>query len=532
MAKLSDFTKPKNLNTKKDTNEKKGRGYLKKYDSSQGAFSQAFGNIDESGRQLVIDTVQPLIHPIETAKSIYALGKSILALNKNYDGDDNGTLARQVGSHFADRYGGLEKLKKTFATDPLGMLSDLSIPFTGGAKLATKGSKLASDVGSKVVKAANLIDPVNLALYGTGQSIKGATKTLPHLFGTSTGAGSQVIKQAYKSGAEGGSSQSAFRNNIEGKVDAVTVANQAIKNLKDKSKANSEIFMNDKTKLKLKDKKINIEKVEIEIQKFIDSKTDRGQLEISELGQKKLDKIQKILNDFKLDISRHDAAGLDFVKRKIDAEYPTGVNVGDSGVVVAEIRNIIKDQIVKQVPDYAKVMKAYEEAIILQNQLNKDLLSPTKNISATLKKLQAAMQSNVNTNYGAKLDSLKKIDVEGSNLQAQLAGQILNPQMPLGLANLKIGGAGVGGLALATSGSGLIPAAAVAGGTLAASSPRLVGNIANAAGVVNNSFSKINNSLPPALRGIIKPLVNPPNLRQMGILNQYEKESQNKGLLQ
>ena len=201
-------------------------------------------------------------------------------------------------------------------------------------------------------------------------------------------------------------------------------------------------------------------------------------------------------------------------------------------MVVAEIRNIIKDQIVKQVPDYAKVMKAYEEAIILQNQLNKDLLSPTKNISATLKKLQAAMQSNVNTNYGAKLDSLKKIDVEGSNLQAQLAGQILNPQMPLGLANLKIGGAGVGGLALATSGSGLIPAAAVAGGTLAASSPRLVGNIANAAGVVNNSFSKINNSLPPALRGIIKPLVNPPNLRQMGILNQYEKESQNKGLLQ
>ena len=42
----------------------------------------------------------------------------------------NEQIAKEVGNFFAQRYGGLENIKKTFATDPIGMLSDVSIILT------------------------------------------------------------------------------------------------------------------------------------------------------------------------------------------------------------------------------------------------------------------------------------------------------------------------------------------------------------------------------------------------------------------
>ena len=126
MAQLSDFKKPKNLDTKKDTkNNNKQRGFINKFDEDENLALQTAKNIIPSAKQLGVDIAQPFIHPIQTAKSIKDLGSSIFSLIQGDQGNDQ--LARDVGTFFADRYGGLENLKKTMATDPMGLLSDISI---------------------------------------------------------------------------------------------------------------------------------------------------------------------------------------------------------------------------------------------------------------------------------------------------------------------------------------------------------------------------------------------------------------------
>ena len=52
-----------------------------------------------------------------------------------------------------------------------------------------------------------------------------------------------------------------------------------------------------------------------------------------------------IVKEFEKNPKLHNAKGLDILKRRIDAEYPTGLNVGDSGVVVTELRNLVKSKI-------------------------------------------------------------------------------------------------------------------------------------------------------------------------------------------
>ena len=130
MAKLSDFKKPKNLDTKDKTKKNDTqRGFIKKFDEDKNLASQTLSNIIPSAKQLGVDIATPFMHPIQTAKSIKELGSSIFSLIQTGE-QGNEQLARDVGTFFADRYGGLENLKKTMATDPIGLLSDISIVLT------------------------------------------------------------------------------------------------------------------------------------------------------------------------------------------------------------------------------------------------------------------------------------------------------------------------------------------------------------------------------------------------------------------
>ena len=118
-----------NKNKKTKVNDiKTNRSFLKEYDPNTNTLKQALSNVDESGQQLLNDIVTPLLSPIQTAKDLKALGSSVINLFREGE-QGNEDLARQVGQFFKDRYGGLENIKRTFATDPVGMLSDISIIF-------------------------------------------------------------------------------------------------------------------------------------------------------------------------------------------------------------------------------------------------------------------------------------------------------------------------------------------------------------------------------------------------------------------
>lgn len=86
-----------------------------------------------------------------------------------------------VGQYFKDRYGSANGIKNTLAKDPFGMATDLSTLFTGGAGLtkglaygASKaGTKVGADlakvlrpVGDAATRAAEITDPVQVAMKG------------------------------------------------------------------------------------------------------------------------------------------------------------------------------------------------------------------------------------------------------------------------------------------------------------------------------------------------------------------------------
>jgi|TARA_R110000824_G_scaffold401648_1_gene613386 hypothetical protein len=426
-------------------------------------------NLPGSAGQLISDVTMPIRHPIQTAQSLASLGRGIYQLTTEGEQPDEAT-AKAVGQFFADRYGSFEGFKQAFATDPLGIVSDISVVFTGGAALAAKVPGLAGRTTKAISKVGDVIDPVQ----ATGKAIKGITKgagkVAAPFFGATSGSGGDAIKVAYQSGAAGGDAQKLFTDNLRGNVAPDEIVPKALQAMKDLSGKRTGNYKTNMTALKLEKSSVDFSKIKEKITNFEKSKQFEGVSELSVDAQKKLTQIKKIVGEWEKNPKLHNAKGMDILKRRIDAEYPTGINVGDSGIVVSDIRNSVKAQIIDEVPEYGKVMQDYETALNLEKQYMSELsLGKNKNAGTTLRKLQSAMRNNVNTNYGNRLEMLKNLD---PNLVTEISGQALSNIAPRGIQGASAGT--IGAVAPFTN-----PAALAA---LPLQSPRLVGEAALKAG--------------------------------------------------
>ena len=519
MVALSEL---ENIVKQSDPNNK-AQKYLNEYESDENTFFQALTNIPSSAQQFGSDIITPFLHPIKTAKSIGQLGSSVVNLFRSGD-QGNEELAKQVGNFFVQRYGSLENIKKTFATDPVGMLSDVSIILTGGGALAAKAPAMAGTVGSAVKTAGKVIDPINVASKAVSAASPIVSAPLTAAVGMTTGAGGEALRQGFQAGKVGGDTAEAFTSSMRGATDmgeVVTDATSAMKTISDKSKTS---YKGGMEKLKLGETKIDFGDVKKSVEKFIESKKYGGEFTISMNAQNKLKKLTSIIKKWEKNPKQHNAKGLDMLKRRIDAEYPTGINVGDAGIIVTEIRKTVFDQIVKKVPEYKKVMKAYEEAITLEKQMIRELSlkNPDKSKAGTiLRKLQSVMRNNANTNWGKRLDYVKLLDEANldANLITKLAGQSLSSFVPRGLAqggaNLQLASLGYGAATGAFNPVGLIP-------SIIASSPRAMGELAYGAG----KFSNVANQVLPKVSAISRPA------RPAGLLEQQNESLIKRGLLQ
>ncbi len=444
---------------------------------------QAISNIPSSTLQLGKDIIQPIIAPVEFLKSTYSLGKGVVELAIPGEQPDEKT-AKAVGEYLANRYGGMENIRDTFAEDPAGILADAAMLLRGGGALATKVPGL-TQAGQVISEVGKKIDPVEYIYQGGKAGAKTTGKVATELAGLTTGAGSEAIRQAVQAGKTGGDVQRLLTGEMRGTSEGTDVVSQATGKLKEMALERGKEYQTTKAGLKLEELPVDIGKVRQSFNEFVDSKKFEGMSELSEKAQKKLTKIEKIIDEFEANPKLHNAKGLDMLKRRVDAEYPSGLNVGDSGLVVSEIRNKIKKQILTEAPEYGKVMKAYEQAISLEKKIMKELSLGNKTAAGTaLRKLQSVMRNNVNTNYGNRLDMLKNLDPD---LLPQLAGQALSSKTPRGLQGLSAGSVAAYGIPTALS--GLISPAALAGIPL--QSPRLMGEIALKAGQAQRYAGKV-----------------------------------------
>jgi len=137
-------------------------------------------NIPGSATEMAKGMYHAVTHPIDTAKTLTqaVIGGVYNVLPESAQRywkevsvnpallEENIKIADAMGGMYKERYGDWEKIKRTFAEDPVGAASDLSMLFSGGATVAAKvpvvGSalKTAAAVTNPLAPVAAVIQPV------------------------------------------------------------------------------------------------------------------------------------------------------------------------------------------------------------------------------------------------------------------------------------------------------------------------------------------------------------------------------------
>jgi len=162
-------------------------------DRASASIGKAVSNIPSSAYEFGRNLAQPVIHPIETLDGFKNLGLGLLEKAGITDGTEHEEYADALGRYFLERYGSLENLQRTFEQDPVGLASDLSSFFNGGASLAIRGAGLLGRAG----KIAGAVKRAELGAAGVAAASAEAADAAP------------VARQAIGVARETGSADSA-----------------------------------------------------------------------------------------------------------------------------------------------------------------------------------------------------------------------------------------------------------------------------------------------------------------------------------
>jgi len=452
----------------------------------------AVSNIPASAGRMAQDIYQAVTSPVQTAKTVLDIGAGALqnllpeSLVQMIGPDvQSRNVANQVGQFYQQRYGSQEGLKKAVATDPVGVMADLSTILTGGSAVAPRA------VAAPLRSAAGMVDPINLASRAVGKTVGAVGGALPSAIGMSTGVGSEPIRQAFQAGAEGGERGRMFTANMRGTADMMDVLDVAKQNLDqiriDRSnayKANMANIKGDKTIL-------DFSGIDKSIKEAFDKVSFKGQVKNQDAAAK-LSEAQSIINNWKqLNPNEfHTPEGMDALKQSVGQILEGLQPRTTSDTVVKGVYNSIKNEINKQAPTYAKTMKSYSESTDLIREIERSLsLNDKASADTAMRKLQSLMRNNVNTNYGQRQKLAQELESAGGRqMMPALAGQALNELTPRGLQR-----ASTIPTALLAGATGGLPAAAA---SMLSSSPRVMGEAAFATGAGARGLLDVQRRLP------------------------------------
>jgi hypothetical protein len=339
---------------------------------------------------------------------------------------------------------------------------------------------------------------IGTAIPVVGRGIQAAGGAIRRGLGLTTGAGEESIAQALRAGREG---NQAFLQNIRGDVSAMDVLDQAKDALSNMRSARSQAYrqgiqstmpsveITAGKPLPKAPPKLDFAPITGALDDVVESlkvKTPTGsQFKIGSAEINKIEELQDVVKTWQKDSTLHTAEGLDALKQRLDALYPDSPMQKQVQRAVTSVRNTVKDTIVAQDKNYAKTMKAYEESLSLEREIERALSLGNRSAADTaIRKLQSLTRNNANTNYGYRMELVKALQNQGGqDLMPALAGQALSSFTPRGLAGQ--------GAALGIGAGGALTVNPMALAALPLTSPKLVGMGAYGLGRATRDIPKL-----------------------------------------
>lgn len=473
---------------------------------------EALSNLPSSAGNFVNALVHPFIHPVDTGEAIYSVGKGVASklmpvepgqeasagykrqrkpLNRTASTPEQIERRAQteapadaVGEFFADRYGSVEGIKNTLATDPVGVMADASAVLTGGATLPVRGANVVGKLGA-------ILDPVTQAGNVLKLGAKGVEKGVSNALGMTTGAGPESVRAAGRAGREGGEAAKAFTENMRGNVPIENIVDLAKSGLEKIRQERAAAYKAGKADLSKDKTVLDFNDIDAKVGKASEVGTYKGQTtepKAVAITQEMTDSIGawKQLDPAEF----HTPEGLDALKRRLGNIRDSTQYGSPERVAADRIYKAVRDEVAAQAPGYSKMMEDYARASDKIKEVTKTFsLSEKATGDTAARKLQSATRDGAQTSWRKRGELLDELATHEPTLPYAIAGQATNALMPRGLV-----ARGGGMLAAGSAGTGLAvnPMAAL---PIAAFSPRVVGETVYMLGKAVGTVDTVANAL-------------------------------------
>ena len=399
-------------------------------------------------------------------------------------------LTGQIGGALAPGIGmakGAGMIPSFARANPL--VQGVSFGAAQGAITPEATGKTGLDYYQNQLQQAGIGAAIGAAPSVISSGAKALSSGLRRGLGMTTGAGEEAIGQAFQAGKTG---NQAFVQNIKGEVPTVEVldqAKQALANIRANRMAgykegiqstmpSQEIIAGKALPTPMK--RLSFEPITSKLDETIQSlKVETPTTSKFKIGKEELSKVKElesIVGEWKKDSTLHTAEGLDALKQRLDALYPESPMQRQAQRAITSVRNAVKDTIVSQDKNYAKTMKAYEESLTMEREIERALsLGDKASADTAIRKLQSLTRNNANTSFAYRKELADALKTEGGvDLMPALSGQALSSWTPRGMAGQ--------GTALGIGATGALTVNPMAAALLPLTSPRLVGATAYGAG--------------------------------------------------
>lgn len=150
--------------------------------------SEALANVGSSAQKFFGGVVEAVTSPVQTAKGILDIGagalqnvlpQRVVDFVNQFDANPDAAkhavqVANSVGGMYKDRYGSIEGLKNTLATDPVGAAADISTLFSGGAAAVGKAAPGVAKILDTAARVTNPMTPVISGITKAGKPVASA----------------------------------------------------------------------------------------------------------------------------------------------------------------------------------------------------------------------------------------------------------------------------------------------------------------------------------------------------------------------